>query len=131
MRRFNRLIHEFNFIKCAEFHLNGERINYTLEEDIKGVTLFAIVVQKNDDHFVRYVGRSSYGLRSCLDRIKTGSQAQETYYRLCQNILYCLQHYCNVSVYYFLIEGNDDRIADQIIKQINEGDWCPDWNLRR
>ena len=128
MRRFDRLTKEFNFIRCGEFHLSGNRIDYKLERNENGVILFAIVVHEKDKQFLRYVGRSAYGLKSCLDRIKTGCLAQEVNHRLNRNILFCLQHNSPVSIYYLLIEEND-RIADQIKKQIIKGDWRPDWNL--
>lgn len=128
MKRFLRLTQEFNFNKIGVFRIQDDRLDYHLESDEKGVILYAVVVQENNDQFVRYVGRSSYGLRSCLDRIKTGSHAQETNFRLNQNILFCLRHNSSVSIYYCLIEEND-RIADQIKKRIIEDKWRPDWNL--
>lgn len=130
MRKLKRLTEEFKFIRCGNFYLSGENtLQYRLDNDHKGMTLYALVVQENENHFVRYVGRSSYGLRTCLDRIRTGSQGQTVNHRLKCNTINCLRNKCVVTIYYLAIQDNNTKTADAIKGIIIRDNWRPDWNL--
>jgi hypothetical protein len=129
MRKFKRLTEEFKFIRGGNFNLSVENtLQYHLDNDHKGMILYAFVIHENENHFLRYVGRSSYGLRTCLDRIRTGSQGQATNHRLKNNIINCLRNKCIVSIYYLSIQDNNTKTADTIKNSIIRDNWRPDWN---